>query len=224
MTCGACGCAVTAEVKKGRYVYYDCTNYHRNCAGGYYREEVLEEQFAALVRDIRLDEKLAEWVTQALRESLAEETAFHQQTVTALTRQLEQGKRRLNQAYLDKLDGKITEEFWAEKSDEWREEKARLTAQLARQTGGDGHYPDKGVRILELAKRAYELYPMQGPGEKRKLLGFLLSNCTLAGGRITPTYKQPLDILTVMAERRNFSIALDFWRSWSAAGFIHWLA
>ena len=24
VTCGRCGCALTAEIKKGRYVYYHC--------------------------------------------------------------------------------------------------------------------------------------------------------------------------------------------------------
>ncbi len=34
--------------------------------------------------------------------------------VSRLTAELETIKRRMNQAYLDKLDGTITEEFWAE--------------------------------------------------------------------------------------------------------------
>lgn len=29
ITCGACGAAVTAQIKKGRYVYYRCTRGHR---------------------------------------------------------------------------------------------------------------------------------------------------------------------------------------------------
>lgn len=37
ITCGVCGCAVTADIKKGRYVYYKCTNLHGGCTEGYYR-------------------------------------------------------------------------------------------------------------------------------------------------------------------------------------------
>ena len=41
---------------------------------------------------------------------------------------------------------------------------------------------DDGVPILELTKRAYELYKKQNPAENRKLL---LSNCTLEKGKLT---------------------------------------
>jgi len=201
MTCGNCGCAVTAEIQKGRYIYYHCTNYHGGCNEGFYREEALDQQFAEVVRRIKLDGTTTEWIKQALRESLAEETEFYQQAVARLTTRLEQVKRRLNQAYMDKLDGKITEEFWAEKSSEWQVEQARLISELARHQDADGRYLDTGIQVLELAECASELYLRQPPAEKRQMLNLLLSNCTFSGGEITPTYRQPFDILAVMAER-----------------------
>lgn len=49
--CGHCGCALVAEVKKGRYVYYHCTGFRRKCPEPYVRQERLEEHFAeALAR------------------------------------------------------------------------------------------------------------------------------------------------------------------------------
>jgi len=30
MTCGVCGSAITAEIKKNRYVYYHCTGYKKS--------------------------------------------------------------------------------------------------------------------------------------------------------------------------------------------------
>lgn len=34
VTCGICGCALTAELKKGRYVYYHCTGGRGRCGNG----------------------------------------------------------------------------------------------------------------------------------------------------------------------------------------------
>ena len=45
LKCAACGCAITAEIKKGRYVYYHCTFDKGSCGGLYVREEELERQF-----------------------------------------------------------------------------------------------------------------------------------------------------------------------------------
>jgi hypothetical protein len=39
-------------------------------------------------------------------------------------------RKRLEQAYVDRLDGKITEEFWEAKSAEWQEEEQALLASL----------------------------------------------------------------------------------------------
>ena len=38
LVCGTCGCLVTAERKKGRYVYYHCTKSRTACDERYYRE------------------------------------------------------------------------------------------------------------------------------------------------------------------------------------------
>lgn len=31
VSCGHCGCALTAEIKKGRYIYYHCKQYKGKC-------------------------------------------------------------------------------------------------------------------------------------------------------------------------------------------------
>jgi len=41
LTCTLCGCAITAERKKSKYVYYHCTNFGGDCANTYIREEKL---------------------------------------------------------------------------------------------------------------------------------------------------------------------------------------
>ena len=36
----------------------------------------------------------------------------------------------MDTAYIDKLDGKIAEEFWQRKQSEWRAEEASITTQI----------------------------------------------------------------------------------------------
>ena len=50
-------------------------------------------------------------------------------------------------------------------------------------------------KILELAKRAENLYKSQDPAEQRRLLETVLSNCTFDSGSLCPTYSKPLDLL-----------------------------
>ena len=50
--CGHCGCALVAEIKKGRYIYYHCTGFRGKCPEPYVRQERLEEHFVELLRGL----------------------------------------------------------------------------------------------------------------------------------------------------------------------------
>ena len=53
------------------------------------------------------------------------------------------------------------------------------------------------MQLLELAHNAHVLFESQPAAEKRKLLDFVLSNCTWKDGELTAQYRQPFDILAV---------------------------
>jgi hypothetical protein len=95
-----------------------------------------------------------------------------------LTQRLSQVQRRLDQAYQDKLDGKISEEFWMRKSGEWQTEENQIRAAMQ---GLETARPERllnAAKILELANKAYFLYVKQNHAERaNKLLKMVLSNC-----------------------------------------------
>ena len=61
------------------------------------------------------------------------------------------------------------------------------------------------MQLLELARKAQTLFDRQEPREKRRLLNFLLSNCTWEDGEVVATFRQPFDLLaeSVVAERHK---------------------
>lgn len=59
------------------------------------------------------------------------------------------------------------------------------------------------MRLLELARRAADLFTAQPAGEKRRLLDFVLSNCTWANGELAVDFRQPFDLLAVAADAIN---------------------
>jgi hypothetical protein len=58
---------------------------------------------------------------------------------------------------------------------------------------------DEGVQILELAQNAQKLFARQEPREKRRLLNFVLSNCTWEDGEVVAAFRQPFDLLAETA-------------------------
>jgi len=84
-------------------------------------------------------------------------------------------------------------------SNEWREAQNSCLREIERHQEADKSYMDEGVRLLELAPKGQELFAQQQPQEKRRLLNFLLSNCTWEDGEVIATFRQPFDLLAETA-------------------------
>lgn len=56
IACGHCGCAMVAEIKKNKYIYYHCTQNKGRCPERkWVREETLVQQFSALLLKLRFN-------------------------------------------------------------------------------------------------------------------------------------------------------------------------
>ena len=102
----------------------------------------------------------------------------------------------MGQAYEDKLDGKL-DEMWARKMHDWRDEEMELEAALSRLE----RPPTVGSvltaqRSLELAHRAHSLYLTRNHRERGQLLKSVLLNCVTDGVNLTPTYRNPFDLIS----------------------------
>ncbi len=199
ITCGHCGCALVGEIKKARYVYYHCTGYRGKCPEPYTREEVLVTRFTELLKGISFTDDVLAWVIQALRESHKGEKQFHDEAVARLQREHQRLQDRVDAMYLDKLDGRIDGHFFDTKAAEWRSVQGRLLRDVQAHQIANQNYIDEGIKLLELAQRAHLLFETQPPAEKRKLLNFVVSNCTWKDGELRSEYRQPFDVLAVAA-------------------------
>jgi hypothetical protein len=202
IACAKCGCSVVGEVKKQRYVYYHCTGYADKCLGNpascrrsYVREEALEKQFTELLGQLKFDDEVLEWVRSALHASHADERHDHEEAIRRLQAEHKRIGDRINAMYLDKLDGRVDSAFFDKMSAQWREDQNRYLREIARHEAAEQFYMDEGVQILELARNAQKLFEQQQPREKRRLLNFLLSNCTWEDGEVVATFRQPFGLL-----------------------------
>ena len=70
---------------------------------------------------------------------------------------------------------------------------------IERHEGADRSYLEEGVRLIELAQNAPRLFEKQDSREKRRLLNFLVSNCSWADGELSVTLKHPFDLIAETA-------------------------
>jgi site-specific DNA recombinase len=202
IACARCGCSVVGEIKKQRYIYYQCTGYAEKCEGNpvscrrkYVREEELERQFAGLLGRLCFDDEILGWVREALLASHADEQRAHEQAIGRLRAEYDRLQRRIDAMYTDKLDGKIGGDFYDRMATQWREEQRHCLRDIERHQDAEQSYMDDGVKILELARNAHALFECQTAREKRRLLNFVLSNCSWQDGEVTVVLREPFDFL-----------------------------
>ncbi len=204
LKCGLCGCTMTAERKKGKYVYYRCTGFKGACGNVYIREEKLSALLGEVIKPIQITAGIADDIATALRASDSDAETQH---ATALE---QVGKRRrtvvskIDRGYEDFVSDRITEAFWTRKSAEWEAELQTMDAERVRLERTHAPAVATAEKILELAKKAEILYKSQNPTEQRRLLETVLSNCTFNRGTLCPTYTSPFDLLVKGNETGNW--------------------
>lgn len=195
LTCGYCGCAITAEVKKGRYIYYHCTGRRGECARPYIREEAITRHFTEMLEMLVLPDPIKERLAELLRSSFDDQQEFQRQQVKGARKEEERQSTLLRQLYLDKLAGNLGDQTYHELRQ--MAESARLDAQkrLRDLEAAERSYFVEGLVMLELCQGAAFEFPEADEEDRRDLLGKLCSNSLIFEDRIETRFKKPFDLL-----------------------------
>lgn len=87
ISCGECGCAITAEKQKG-HIYYRCTRKKGQCSQRYIREELLDNQFSAILSKLVLPYEWAIELNKMLDKDAQETTQFAAASIQVLRAQV----------------------------------------------------------------------------------------------------------------------------------------
>lgn len=133
MKCANCGCSVTAEIKKGRYIYYHCTNGRGNCDQKSLNtnETSLHEQIAIKLEDLRISETMIDIVYRAKLEELDQTSEFHNHSLENARKSqksLVERKSRLVDTF---TTGDIDEDLYREKLQAIDNDNVNLLNQIA---------------------------------------------------------------------------------------------
>ncbi len=186
---------LVGELKKGKYLYYHCTGNRGKCGEPYTSQEILTREFAGLLRALVIPEVVLEWLESAVLESDRTEHAARAQAIKKLQSRYEQVQARIETMYLDKLDGRITQEFFDKQSDTWRREQDGLLRKIQDVQRAAPAPVDQAIDTLRLTSRASELFTLQPGVEQRRLLQVVVEKSTWQGGELRTTLFEPFEIL-----------------------------
>lgn len=157
--CGECGCSITAEhVKKTnkgngfihRYIYYRCTKKKKNikCSQSSVELKQLENQIAKLLFQIRIPEKLKDWVLKHLDELGNQELINYSAIRESIEKTLKHNQKELSNLINLRLRDLLSD-------DEFLAEKNRLQKVKAELEGKLKNQGEIESQCLELSKQTF---------------------------------------------------------------------
>jgi DNA invertase Pin-like site-specific DNA recombinase len=205
MTCAHDNLTVTAELKKGKYVYYRCSGYHGKCELPRFREEQISEKLGGVLKGIQVPDDVLARISSRLEHDQERMQKDADAKREKLAQRLDAIRNRMSQAYSDKLDGKVPEDFWQRQMSQWQEEEQQVKLAMEALKEPKTDCVLNAQRTLELANVAYSLYLTQKPAEQAELLRKVLLNCSIDAVSVTPTYRKPFDMIFERAKMKEWS-------------------
>jgi site-specific DNA recombinase len=201
ITCGHCGCMVSPEIKKKKYIYYSCTNAKGGCTREYVREEELMKQLTPYFDNIQLSDQQIEEITQYLKEIHESESIFHRENLERLRREQDKVQQRISKMYDDKLDGFIDNETYCIKLKEYKDKQYEILDQMQRHTVADEKFHITASTVMNLAQRARSIFESSEVGEKRQILDLVFQNLKLEGKKLALELREPFSMLSEIKGR-----------------------
>lgn len=170
------------------------------------REQEVSDRMGKVLKDIYVPETVAGTIVSSLDSDRARADSERQKRMEATQQRLAALRTRMDQMYEDKLDGKIDDEFWTRKMNEWREQEHRFESELSRfQVEVTDDIVLTAKYILELANQAHSLYLTRNHAERAQLLKRVLLNCDTDGVSVWPIYRYPYDLISERAKNQEWS-------------------
>ncbi len=212
LKCANCGCSMTASKKKGKHIYYYCTNGKGKCNEhkAYLKEEYVSEELAKVFKEIKFDERLINLCYKAKMEELEANDDYLVKVQDNLKQRLDTITSRKNNLLDLFIDNKINKDVYDNKNKSLANEEIDIKKELLEIKSKIGH---KGKETLERIKNIF-LYPinkeksfLEAKDEKKeKVIKTLLWNASFENQKIAYfSFKEPYNILSKASNKSDFS-------------------
>ncbi len=208
--CDECGGIIAWEIQKGHW--YGHCNHHKKCSQNkYVRQEMVEDQLFPHFDNVALkNTRVLQWLEKAIKEDHVEEINYNTAKREEFNRIIRTADTRIENAYRDKLDGKMPALLCEKMISESTKEKEDTIEALGKLSKGRTAYYEAGYALHELARQAVAIYnsPRASQDKKRLLLSHIFSNLSLKADRISPNYTFGFEFLTEWVPKLNIIFEL----------------
>lgn len=202
--CAKCGCAMSPEIKKGKFIYYSCTNAQKYiCTDKYYipEKDLLKPIFEAFEAYQGITDEKRDWLVEKLKESTESKNLYHNNAITTLQAEYNSIQTKIDRLMDLLIDQSITKEDYDKKLKEFKDRQYEINNHLDEHTKADETYYLTTATVINLAKHSKELFESSEPAEKRAILNYMVQNYTINEKTPCVTMRSPFNELLILANQ-----------------------
>ena len=215
--CHECGSIYTPELKKKKYVYYSCAKRFCPQKRQYVIERLLTSEVEKVLKSLILPQHWIDEITKALKGIAESENNFHTDSMNELKAEYDRLQLRVSKMYDDKLDGSITSEMYDNKFTEYKSRQSEILVQMKEHNEADKNFYMTASTLLDLSKRAYDIFISSETFEKRQLVNFIFQNSRMQGKKWLYDLKEPFNIIAENSKHPIWQTKLEAIRTY----FLH---
>jgi DNA invertase Pin-like site-specific DNA recombinase len=213
LRCAHCGCAMSPETHK-TFIYYVCTNAKGICKRIYVSENELLKPIHEILQALdRMSQDRVNDVVAGLRKSHESKEIYHGTALVGLRKEYDVIQQRLKRLYMDHLDGRLTQHEYDGYLHEFKSRQQEIDILLEERTEADERYYIAASTVLNLARRALEIFESSEVLQKRALLNFMLQNSVVDGKIPRYVLRSPFDAIYAFAKQPTGLPQLDTFRT-----------
>ena len=190
--CKKCGCTITPELKKGRYVYLR-PNSKRGCDCKAITEKYALEKVSNVLKNIYIPPELLEEYKSTLNKTLKFNKQLKEETLKNLHEEYKKTSQKDEKLIDLLLDECITQTMYTKKHNKYLSVQQDLLQKIDALTNDDDDFEITVNCLLDLISRAYDIFESSGIDRKRRLLNLVFTNFLLDGKNLDYTIRKPFD-------------------------------
>lgn len=206
--CEHCGCLLTAELKKGKYIYYHCTgNKGGECKRDYINETKIDNSISEVLKLIIIPKEIRKNIANELKAVHLKKNGYSKEVKANIQKQITTLENRIEKLLQEKLDETITQEQYSKYSTKWQIEKDKLYLQLDELNKLDKRFYEQTDELLSFTDNAYTYYLKGTIAQRRKILEIISEKITYKDKafnlKLKPIFR------TIAENQHNLNCKLD---------------
>ena len=207
LTCAKCGSTMSPETKKGRFTYYSCTNYRKNCKRIYIPEsKLLEPIYKVLTALKKIPQERIDEIVGELKKASENKNFYHLRVIQGFQKEYNELQAKIGRLVDLFAENSITKDIYDQKLKVWKDRQLELSLLLEEHTKADENFYIAAGHILNLAKNAFDIFESSEVPEKRALLNYLLQNPKVNGKKLEFTLRNPFDRVLICTKSSNCEV------------------